>query len=646
MADELKTTNTALSDDNIELYNREIVSVPTPEKKIGVDTKEVFFDNIIQAYQTSQIDTGSLNSFTTISQSRDTMYSLLDSMCDDSTIAAVLERYAEDTTETNDEGRIVWCTSDDNRVMKFVTFLLDTMNVDKNIYKWVTSLIKYGDLYLRLYRKSDYKDDLFTKGEEYHFEDASDKKETPTEKDGTLNEDINLVLHSKADKFVHYVEMIPNPAEMFELTKFGKTYAYIQAEVRAQNTQQVDSLTSYSYYRYNFKKGDINIYPATEYVHAALEDDVSRQPEVVRIFLDSDNFDSANATAYTYTSRKGRSLFYPAFKIWRELMLLENSLLLNRLTRSSVIRIINVEIGDMPKENVQIHLAGIKNLIEQKSALYAGNGLNEYTNPGPIENTIYVPSHEGKGVITASTIGGEVDVKAIVDIEYFRDKLFGTLKCPKQFFGFTGDQAGFDGGTSLSIISSSYAKTVKRVQNTIIQALTDAINLMLLDKQMPTYVNNFQLHMVIPETREEIDRRENTANRIGLARDIMDIASDVTDPAARLKMLKALLKNILSNDEVLNILQEEINKLEPDTDETPAGMDMDNDLLDGGNDLSLPSDIGGENNNSDIDLGRPEPISPNIGETTPQTELGTEETETLPSPSDLGDIDFSDNSNF
>lgn len=83
------------------------------------------------------------------------------------------------------------------------------------------------------------------------------------------------------------------------------------------------------------------------------------------------------------------------YKIWRELNLLENSLLLNRLTKSSIVRILNVEVGDMPKEQVGPHLLGIKNLIEQKTAINTGTSLNEYNNPGPIENNIYVPVHNG-----------------------------------------------------------------------------------------------------------------------------------------------------------------------------------------------------------------------------------------------------------
>nr|DAE27130.1 MAG TPA: portal vertex protein [virus sp. ctnRj46] len=41
--------------------------------------------------------------------------------------------------------------------------------------------------------------------------------------------------------------------------------------------------------------------------------------------------------------------------------------------------------------------------------------------------------------------------------------MYGALRVPKQFMGFTDDATGFNGGTSLTIISSRYAKMIKRI---------------------------------------------------------------------------------------------------------------------------------------------------------------------------------------
>ena len=89
---------------NPDLYHKEVRTIPAPERGIGIDTKETIFSNIVQAGLSSQLDISALESFTSISQSRNTVYSLLDMMCEDATVAAVLETYAEDATEYNDEG--------------------------------------------------------------------------------------------------------------------------------------------------------------------------------------------------------------------------------------------------------------------------------------------------------------------------------------------------------------------------------------------------------------------------------------------------------------------------------------------------------------------------------------------------------------
>ena len=189
------------------------------------------------------------------------------------------------------------------------------------------------------------------------------------------------------------------------------------------------------------------------------------------------------------------------------------SALLNRITQSAVIRVIGVETGDMPSEQVQVYLSRLKEKMEQKTAMQTNQGMAEYNNPGPIINTIDVPTHEGKGNVTATSIGGDFDPKALTDIEYFRDKLFGSLKVPKQYFGFTGDSTGFNGGTSLTILSSRYGKTIKKIQAVLCQMITDIVNLFLIDRGLDNYVNKFTIRMQTPTTQEELDRRQNIENR-------------------------------------------------------------------------------------------------------------------------------------
>lgn len=592
-----------------------------------MDLNNEFYSNIVNGVKASSIDIAKIQSFTQASQTRETIYQLLDTMAEDSSIAAILETYAEDATETDDRGNIVWVESDNDDIVKYITYLLNSIQVNKHIYKWVYSLCKYGDIYIRLYRNSDVDKELFS-----NIPQTSNSKQLKE----ALKESINLNVYSKNDKLVHYVEMYPNPADIFELTRFGKTCAYIKVKSNSYS-KQTDSLAVSNSYRYSFKSQDINIYDAMTFVHASIEDNSSRTPEEVEIFLDTNDLNT-KSQSYTYTVKRGQSLLYSSFKAWREMMLLQNALLLNRITKSSVIRIVGVEVGDMPKENVGPHLMSIKSLMEQKSTLDTGNGTAEYTNPGPMENNIYVPTHGGIGNISLQTLGGDVDVKGLSDIDYFTNRLYGALRVPKQFMGFTDDATGFNGGTSLTIISSRYAKMIKRIQNTIIQAITDIVNIMLIDKHLDSYIYKFKIKMLPPTTQEDIDRRDNMSTKITIVSDIMNLLSDLPNESAKLDILKKLLSGVISDGEILQILSEQKDKLE-EADELDINVadDQEEPKLNNSHSSSPSHSKQDLDVNINIPAKDTEPLS---NDSESSTESPANDSADLPSPADLNSGDF------
>ena len=596
--------NVIVQDDS--QYNTKVVPVVAPERKREVDLDGTLYNNIIEAGMSSQLDISSLTTLNQKAENRNQMYNVFDMMCEDGSISAVVETYAEDATERNDRGNIVWVEASDNNVANCVEYLLDTLNVNKNIYKWAYSLCKYGDVYLRLFRESEYNDDLFT----------DNKKQ--------LNEDVKIKAYSAKDNYAHYMEMVANPATMFELTKYGKTVGYVQAPVSTTIVKQDNTLFNTFNYAYKFKKDDVTLYPPTEFVHGALEDNSNREEETVSIFLDTRDYD-ADENALSYKVRKGQSLLSNVYKVWRELQLLENSVLLNRITKSSIVRLINVEVGDMPKENITKTLMGIKQMVEQKSAINQGNSFNEYTNPGAVENNVYVPTHEGVGTISTTQIGGDVDVKSLADLDYYMNKLYGQLRVPKQYFSQTDDAAGFNGGTSLSIISSRYAKMIKRIQNALIQLITDAVNLMLLDKGLDSYINEFTIQMLPPTTQEEIDRRDNLSSKVQLTSDIMNMLSDIEDNSAKLKILKSLLSNVIDDTEIINIIQEQIDAIEEMPEELAS--DVSDEDIEDDSDMDVNA---GLNDTFGADIGTDEVDSADM-----EDAEGSSDT-MLPSPDELG----------
>ena len=527
--------------------------------KLDIDTTKQIVDDILLGSRGNGINTAEIEKFTSIANSRDQIYTIIDTMAKDSAVASILKTFADSACEPNDHGKIVWCESNDSKISKFVNYLLGVINVDKKIYGWTYCLAKYGDVYLRLYRDSDYNDPHFKKDAIEKAYSARNVLTEDVKKD--LKESITLNIHGINDPYSYYVEAVADPGTMFELTKMGTSYGYIETPNVESNSfgfaTAGGGISDLSYANYKMKSTDINLYQADDFVHGCLEEDFTRFPERVELYDSTKDYKkSKNAT--TYTVRRGKSMLIDNYKVWREKTLLENSILLNRVTRSSIVRIINTEVGDMPKEQASLVLRRVKELFEQRTAYKAGDSMSEYNNPGPMENNIYLTTHNGQGNITVSAVGGDVDVKGLADLDSWVNKFYAGYGIPKAYFGYTDDGAGFNGGTSLSIISSQFAKGVRHLQTAIIQMITDMINLILVNKGLKAYLNNFTIKMKAPVTQEEIDSRENFNNRANAISSVNSLFGEVEDKSRRLEILKTLVATLNYGDEITSILDDEI----------------------------------------------------------------------------------------
>ena len=559
-----------------DLIGKKAIPTIAEPQEIGIDVDDALIDAIVEGVSNNIVDINTLDSFTNITQSRENIYQLIDSMAADDRISAILETYASDVVETNDKGQTVWCESSDEDVANYVGYLLDVLNIDKNIYEWVYSLLTYGDLYLRLYRQSDY-----DKDEDFLFNTKQDNKDDKRlnesfddledgDEHETLNENVNVSLHDINDHYVPYVEMVPNPGEMFELTKYGKTRAYISAPCNIQEVVDFTSQLS-NYLTYKLKQKDVTVFGATDFVHASLRNSTNlRNPEEVKIFKDDKDYET-NSNAGTFKVKRGQSVLFNKFKIWRQMSLTENSILLDRVTKSALIRLIQIQTTGMPKNKIPEYLTRMKQKIEQKVALSIDNGsMSNYTNPGPIVNTIITPvTAQGQGSISIQTLGGEYDPKQLTDLDNLQTRFYGSFRVPKAYFNLTDDGAGFNGGQSLAILSSQYGKLIKQYQNIVCQVITDLINLFLLDAGYDNYINKFAIRMQAPVTQEEIDRRDNLRNRTGVITDIMNQTGNVDlDELTKLKIYKELLATSIADPTVIGLIQERIETLEKEKEKT------------------------------------------------------------------------------
>jgi len=618
-------------DNQIEVKNKTEI-VPNQPRMQDIDTEDTMLDDFVIVTNNGENPQAltELDNFSNISYNRNQLYEAIDSMCEDARISAAVDIYTSVACEPNEHGKIVWAESDDERVNTYVNYLLDAFNVDKFAYQWMCSLVKYGDLYLRLYFKSE--------------DDLANRNKTQ------LNEDLILKLFKDSDHYLEYTEMHKNPAEVFELQRRGKTVGYIRTHLPDLNVNQDDYLYSKSFLsRYTFNTNDVDIYPADSFVHACLVDPNIKYTEEVVLG------DSTNSTSITYTVRRGRSLLYDAYKIWKTLNLLENAILLNRITKSSIVKVVGVDTGDMDKSKVRPYLQQLRQSIEAKVAIDVGNNMTESGNFSPVENLVFLPIHDGKNAISVTEIGaGEVNPQ-LDDVDYFRKKLFSALGIPGAYLGEDDGESGFDSGVNLTLKSAQFAKKIKRLQNAFIQAITDAINLILVDKGMYSSINAFVIKMQPPTTQEEKDRKDNLSNTISVIDSQMTLLANngIEDPATKLEILKILLTDAGVNADILTIIQKEIDKLKDGNQPAEGGEDMGNGSGDLGDmDFGDMGDMGGEAEPVDIEdiEGETEAEPVDMGEieggaeegfNEPRGEKVLNERTNLPSWDDLG-ISYTD----
>lgn len=523
----------------------------TNNKISSVESGNVIYD-LLQAAGKDIINPHAFDSFDSIARNRNEINKLIDQMTQDSTISAVLETYAEDATTSNEEGRKIWATSENQNLANFLNFIIDSLELDTKVYSWIYYLLKYGDLYLKLFRKSD------------------------TEKaNRALKEDITVNLTSEKDKYIYLVEQVKDTAPMFELTQFGKSAGFVKVDSNTlQSSRAYSALSSYnnlnSYY-YKTYSGDVDVYQPTDFVHACLEGDVSKQQEYIDIY-DSSKLekntcecteeDDAEMEHTLYSVRSGQSFLYPIFDIWRQLSLLEKAILLSRLTRSALLRIAQVEVGDMPKEKAQEVLANLKRICEQEISVSTGAGMSEYVNPGPFENTVYLTKHNNIGAVEFQDVGGDTNVTGLDDLDYFRNKFFGALKIPKEYFGFNSEGATFDSGKSLSLISARYAKTVIKIQDIICNMVTSLMNLYLYDRGMVDSINNFTILMNKPVTQDSLDKQAALKDSFDMIDSFNRLIESIDDKKVKLKLTSSMLKNIGVSQDTLDILNQYIQEKE------------------------------------------------------------------------------------
>jgi hypothetical protein len=233
-----------------------------------------------------------------------------------------------------------------------------------------------------------------------------------------------------------------------------------------------------------------------------------------------DNYEIAHfrLTADTTYLPYGRSYIEPARKVFKQLTLMEDAMLIHRIMRSPEKRMFYINIGTIPPAEVEQFMQKTINQIKKEPYMDPKTGqYNLRFNLQNMMEDFYIPVRGGDTSTRIDTTKG-LEYDGIKDVEYLRDKMFAALRVPKAYMGYEKDLTG---KATLAAEDIRFARTVERIQRIVESELT---KIALIHLYMQGYrgesLVNFDLKLTTPSTIYEQEK-------VALLKEKIDLASQM-----------------------------------------------------------------------------------------------------------------------
>jgi hypothetical protein len=250
----------------------------------------------------------------------------------------------------------------------------------------------------------------------------------------------------------------------------------------------------------------------------------------------------------------GDSILYPAASAWEQLKMVEDSLVVYRMTKATDRTIYYIDVGNSTPEEAYDIVNRWKKAIKKREHINQGSGdYRNQWNPQSIDADIFWPIREGSQS-RVEKLPGSPNISDIVDIEYMRNKLFGALRIPKGFMGFEEDAGGaLSGESTLSSQSVRFASTIKAIRKAFLTGIRRLVAIQLvykgIDPEDPK--NNFKIGMAPISYLDELMRSKIYQLRMDMLQTAVNVGVQI-EQIDQKRWVTWSLKNFLrlSDDDV------------------------------------------------------------------------------------------------
>ena len=216
----------------------------------------------------------------------------------------------------------------------------------------------------------------------------------------------------------------------------------------------------------------------------------------------------------------GRSYLEPGRRIFKQYILMEDAMLIHRISRSPDRRIFYINVGSIPPNEVENFMQ--KTITSMKRTPLMDSNTGEYNlkyNQQNLLEDFYIPMR-GNDTSTKIETAPGLTYTGIEDVTYLRDKLFAALKVPKAFMGYEKDLTG---KATLAAEDIRFARTIDRIQRITLSELYK-IALVHLYSQGYTgeELTNFELDLTTPSIIYDQEKIALLTQKVELAQKIIE----------------------------------------------------------------------------------------------------------------------------
>ena len=198
----------------------------------------------------------------------------------------------------------------------------------------------------------------------------------------------------------------------------------------------------------------------------------------------------------------GTSMLEKARRIWKQLLLSEDAMLIYRTSRAPERRMFKVFVGNMNDDDVEAYVNRVANKFKREQVVDSKTGnVDMRFNQMAVDQDYFIPVRDPAAPDPITTLPGATNLSEIADIEYIQKKLLTALRVPKAFLGFeevVGD------GKNLSLQDIRFARTINRIQKSMIAELNKIAIVHLFLLGFEDELQNFTLGLTNPSTQADL----------------------------------------------------------------------------------------------------------------------------------------------